>query len=406
MKDIYDVVIVGAGPAGSAAAHYLSLRGLNVLLLDKFTFPRDKTCGDALTPRALRVLDEMGMLEDLLKVGHSLNDVAFFSPKGYSVVAPVPKKESRSSHLLFTPRLILDNIILERALVSGAQFQSPVRVTDIVQDEDCAIIRGEHQNRAVEYKARMVIVAIGANIKLLLRMGLLKKAPQMMLCARAYFEGMAEVLEAAQCRFDGVPLPGYGWVFPLSNSSANVGVGFFRAGLTARWMPKTARTVFDTFTQTPPLQKILTGAHQVGPIKGYPLRLDFARSPTFAERILLVGEAAGLVNPVTGEGIDYALESGKMAADHIIGMFPANDLSIKNLSVYDRLLRERYQRLFVLCDRLRFLYLNPLVLNRVIRSVAHQDDLMEMFMNIIIENEDAYEGLSPRTLSKVVFGKV
>ena len=348
----------------------------------------------------------MGMLEDLLKVGHSLNDVAFFSPKGYSVVAPVPKKESRSSYLLFTPRLILDNIILERALVSGAQFQSPVRVTDIVQDEDCAIIRGEHQNQAVEYKARMVIVAIGANIKLLLRMGLLKKAPQMMLCARAYFEGMAEVLDAAQCRFDGVPLPGYGWVFPLSNSSANVGVGFFRAGMTARWMPKTARTVFDTFTQTPPLQKILTGAHKVGPIKGYPLRLDFARSPTFAERILLVGEAAGLVNPVTGEGIDYALESGKMAADHIIGMFSANNLSIKSLAVYDRLLRERYQRLFVLCDRLRFLYLNPLVLNRVIRSVAHQDDLMEMFMNIIIENEDAYEGLSPRTLSKVVFGKV
>ena len=404
MKDIYDVVIVGAGPGGSAAAHYLSLRGLNVLLLDKFTFPRDKTCGDALTPRALRVLDEMGMLEDLLKVGHSLNDVAFFSPKGYSVVAPVPKKESRSDYLLFVPRLILDNIILERALASGTQFQSPVRVTDIVQDEDCAIIRGEHQNQAVEYKARMVIVAIGANIKLLLRMGLLKKAPQMMLCARAYFEGMAEVLDAAQCRFDGVPLPGYGWVFPLSSSSANVGVGFFRAGPTARWMPKTARTVFDTFTQTPPLQKILTGAHRVGSIKGYPLRLDFARSPTFAERILLVGEAAGLVNPVTGEGIDYALESGKMAADHIIGMFSANDLSIKNLAVYDRLLRERYQRLFVLCDRLRFLYLNPLVLNRVIRSVAHQDDLMEMFMNIIIENEDAYEGLSPRTLSKLVFG--
>src|SRR5204863_1191051 len=105
-----------------------------------------------------------------------------------------------------------------------------------------------------------------------------------------------------------------------------------------------------------------------------------------------------------GEGIDYALESGKMAAEHLIRMFAANDLSIKQLAEYDRLLRERYQRLFVLCDRLRFLYLNPLVLNRAVRSVAQQNDLMEMFMNIIIENEDAYEGLSPRTLSKVVFG--
>src|SRR5436305_4217050 len=146
----------------------------------------------------------------------------------------------------------------------------------------------------------------------------------MMLCARAYFEGMAEVLDAAQCRFDGVPLPGYGWVFPLSNSSANIGVGFFRAGLTARWMPKTARTVFDSFIETPALQSILAGAQRVGPIKGYPLRIDFARSPTYAERILLVGEAAGLVNPVTGEGIDYALESGKMAAEHLMRMFAAN----------------------------------------------------------------------------------
>ncbi|MDQ6642997.1 MAG: geranylgeranyl reductase family protein [Chloroflexota bacterium] len=405
MKDIYDVVIVGAGPGGSAAAHYLSSQGFNVLLLDKFTFPRDKTCGDALTPRALRVLDEMGMLDDLMQVGHHLEKVAFFAPKGHAVTASIPQKDSRSGHLLFIPRLILDNMILERALASGAQFQSPVRVTEIVQDADCVVVKGEYHNQATTYKARMAIVAVGANIKLLLRMGLLKKAPQVMLCSRAYFEGMTDMPDAAQCRFDGVPLPGYGWVFPVSNSSANVGVGFLRAGLTARWMPKTARTIFDSFIQTPPLQSILAGAQRVGPIKGYPLRIDFARSPTYTERVLLVGEAAGLVNPVTGEGIDYALESGKMAAEHLIHMFAANDLSIKHLAEYDQLLRERYQRLFVLCDRLRFLYLNPLVLNRVVRSVAQQNDLMEMFMNIVIENHNAYEGISARTISKVVFGK-
>jgi hypothetical protein len=86
-------------------------------------------------------------------------------------------------------------------------------------------------------------------------------------------------------------------------------------------------------------------------------------------------------------------------------MFAANDLSIKHLAEYDRLLRERYQRLFVLCDRLRFLYLNPLVLNRAVRSVAQQNDLMEMFMNIVIENQNVYEGISARTITKAVFGK-
>src|SRR5256885_64573 len=101
MSEMYDVAIVGAGPGGSAAAHYLALRGFNVLLLDKSTFPRDKTCGDALTPRALRILDDMALLDDLLKVGHSLTDIAFFAPKGHSVTAPVPRNESRTDYLLF-----------------------------------------------------------------------------------------------------------------------------------------------------------------------------------------------------------------------------------------------------------------------------------------------------------------
>jgi len=252
----------------------------------------------------------------------------------------------------------------------------------------------------------MVIVATGANIKLLLQMGLLKKPPLMMLCARTYFEGMTSISDRVQCHFDGVPLPGYGWVFPLSDSSANVGTGFIRSGLTARWMPTTAREAFDTFIQTPLLQNMLGSAQRVGPIKGYPLRVDFASAPTFSDRVMLVGEAAGLVNPVTGEGIDYALESGKIAAEYLLNMFAAGDLSGNNLKAYDKLLRQRYQDLFVLCNRLRFVYLNPLILNRVVTSAARNRDLMKLVMNIVLENQDVYEGLSPRTMLKVVFGNI
>ena len=406
MKDMYDVAIVGAGPGGSAAAHYLAKGGLDVLLLDKFNFPRDKTCGDALTPRALRVLNEMGVLDELLRIGYRLNGVELIAPKGHSVVAPMPKKDGRTDYVLIVPRLILDNIILQRSVNSGVQFESPVRVNTIEQDANGVIVKGECRERSVSYRARMVIIATGANVKLLLQMGLLKKPPLMMLCARTYFEGMTNMSDLVQCHFDGVPLPGYGWVFPLSDSSANVGSGFFRSGLTARWMPDTARQAFDTFIQTPLLQNMLGGAKRVGPIKGYPLRVDFASAPTFSDRVMLVGEAAGLVNPVTGEGIDYALESARIAAEHLLNMFAAGDLSSKNLKVYDRLLRQRYQDLFVLCNRLRFVYLNPLILNRVVTSAARSQDLMKLFMNIVLENQDAYEGLSPRTILKVVFGKM
>ena len=404
MKDMYDVAVVGAGPGGSAAAHYLTQGGLDVLLLDKFSFPRDKTCGDALTPRALRVLDEMGLLDELLRVGHRLNEIALIAPKGHSVVAPVPRKDGKTDYVLIVPRLILDHIILQRSVTGGAHFESPVRVNDIEQDVKGLVVRGEYRGRAVSYKARMAIVATGANIKLLLQMGLLKKPPLMMLCARAYFEGMRDVSDEVQCHFDGVPLPGYGWMFPLSDSSANIGAGFFRSGLTARWMPATAREAFDTFIQTPLLNNALSGAQRAGPIKGYPLRVDFASAPTFSDRVMLVGEAAGLVNPVTGEGIDYALESAKMAAEQLLSMFAAGDLSGERLKAYDRLLRRRYQDLFVLCNRLRFVYLNPLILNRVVSAAARDQDLMRIFMNIVLENQHVNEGLSTRTMLKVVFG--
>jgi geranylgeranyl reductase family protein len=404
MKDTYDVAVVGAGPGGSAAAYYLARSGLDVLLLDKFSFPRDKTCGDALTPRALRVLDEMGILDELLRVGHRLDGIELIAPKGHSVAAPVPKKDGRTDYVLIVPRLILDHIILQRSVTGGAHFESPVRVNGIEQDVKGLVVKGEYHGRAVSYKARMAIVATGANIKLLLRMGLLKKPPLMMLCARAYFEGMRDVGDVVQCHFDGVPLPGYGWVFPLSDSSANIGAGFFRSGLTARRMPATAREAFDTFIQTPLLQNMLDGAQRAGPIKGYPLRVDFASAPTFSDKLMLVGEAAGLVNPVTGEGIDYALESAKIAAEHLVRMFAADDLSGKNLKAYDKLLRQHYQDLFVLCNRLRFVYLNPLILNRVVTAAAHDQDLLRIFMNIVLENQNVYEGLSPRTILKVVFG--
>src|SRR5215472_677489 len=125
MQEMYDAVIVGAGPGGSATAYYLAKEGFNVLLLDKFNFPRDKTCGDALTPRALQILEDMGLLDSLLKVGYRSHQLELISTKGEIASAPFPKSDSMCDYLLVVPRLILDNIILESALTSGASFQAP-----------------------------------------------------------------------------------------------------------------------------------------------------------------------------------------------------------------------------------------------------------------------------------------
>ena len=403
MKEIYDVVIVGAGPSGSTTAHYLAKEGFNVMLLDKFDFPRDKTCGDGLTPRALHILDDMGILDTVNHVGQRSNKLELISPKGHTASALIPKKENLCDYLLVVPRLILDNIILECALSSGAKFQAPVRVTSIEQEGNTMLVKGEQRAKAITFQARMVIHATGANTKLLLNTGILKKMPQMVLAARTYYDGITSSIDAAQFRIDNVPLPGYGWIFPVSDTSANVGIGLFRVGLASRWLPKNAHTAFDTFIQSPPLQKLLSGARQVGPIKGFPIRVDFARSPTFGERTMIIGEAAGLVNPVTGEGIDYGMESGKMAAEHLSHMFAVGDFSVKQLAAYDKLLRQRYQRLFVLCDKLRLLYLNSLFVNQVVRAVSRSEELMNLFLNIAVENQNANKGLAPSTIAKVLF---
>src|SRR5438552_11228732 len=114
MSEIYDVVIVGAGPSGSTTAYYLAKEGFKVLLLDKFNFPRDKTCGDGLTPRALQILDDMDLLDTLHQVGYHSHKLELISTNGDVASALLPKQEDLYDYLLVVPRLVLDNIILER----------------------------------------------------------------------------------------------------------------------------------------------------------------------------------------------------------------------------------------------------------------------------------------------------
>lgn len=400
MSKIYDVVVVGAGPGGSAAAHYLARAGLDVLLVDKFEFPRDKTCGDAMTPRALTVLEDMGLLAALRRTGCHIRELEIFAPRGHSTVAPIPEHPGRPDYALIVPRLILDNAIRERALASGAAFAGGVHVTALEPNGREVVIRQRGERSAAPIRARLAVVATGANVSLLLRSGLLPQAPPLMLAARTYYEELSGLQRRIQFRFDGVPLPGYGWVFPVSDSAANVGAGFFTTGRTARPLPATPGIALENFVRIPPLRALLAGARQAGPVKGFPLRVDFATAPTFGQRVLLVGEAAGLVNPLTGEGIDYALESGKIAAEHVIRLFAAGDLARPDLAAYDELLRRRFQRLFIFCTRLRNLFMRPLFLNRLIKASARRADLTGLLISLVLGDEAVTGRVSGHTVLK------
>ena len=403
-NQIYDVVIVGAGPGGSTAAHYLAKQGMDVLLLDKADFPRDKTCGDGLTPRALHQLADMGIFEEADRAGFRVNGLELHAKSGKQMRAEVPAHPEYPNQLLIVPRLQLDDIIRQRAISSGARYQSPTLVRNIVTKSDRVMIQADFGGRKETYHARVAILAVGANMRMLMDLGILTHNPSVLLAARAYIEGMAGLNDYIQVHLGHVPQPGYGWVFPISETSANVGVGYWQKHVPWKKSPSSARSALEQFYLNPKMQAMLAKAKVQGAIRSYPLRIDFATAPTYAERILLVGETAGLVSPLTGEGIDFAMESAHIAAQFLENSFERGDFSLAGFASYDRLLRKSFQSLFLALGKVRKLYLNPTLMSRAIAAAGSFPEIKQLLVNVMLSQRHPSEMLNLRVLRNIVMG--
>lgn len=400
MHNLFDVIVIGAGPAGSTAAYYLSHAGLKTLLLDKAEFPRDKTCGDGLTPRALPVLDAMGLLPEVTRNGWQLDRLKVSAPSGRSVTLQLQSIPHVPGYALVMPRFKLDNLIKERAIKAGTHFLGNIHVKNVQVSGDEVIVEAARE----KYHGRMAIIATGANTGLLSKLGLLKNDHPMIVAARAYFEDIEQLDTCFQFRFDGVILPGYGWVFPLSPTSANIGAGFVR--VSKKHAAISVKVSFEKFIGSPMLKQMLTNAQQQSPLKSFPIRVDFAQSPTFSQRILLAGEAAGLVNPLTGDGIDYALESGKIAAEHVIEMFEVGDFSVSRLDAYDVHLRRKYQNLFRFCEQVRRFTLHHHRLNVLVAHAEHHPKLSAGLVDYVLGAKAVPENLSLFMILKKVIANL
>lgn len=343
-----DVLVIGAGPGGSAAAHGLAQAGLDVLLLDRAEFPRDKTCGDGLTHRAVAITAEMGALPEVLAAGYRIDDFEVVSPRGRVAVAPLPERDGVTA--LVVPRLELDDILRRRAVAAGARFRGGSLVRALHASPHGVEVEVSHPAGARTERARAAVLATGAATPLLKSAGLLRHQPPFMIAAREYVRGLPPPGHRLRMGYAGTATLGYGWIFPIGEDAVNLGAGIFRhqPGLSAR-------SVLETFRARSALGRMVEGGASFGR-KSYPLRTDFTSSVTVGPRTLLVGEAAGLVNPLSGEGIDAALESGRMAARHLLDAFAAGDFSPGRLMAYDAALRERYQAVFETCVRLRAVF--------------------------------------------------
>lgn len=386
MAHVHDAVIVGAGPGGSAAAHFLSARGFDVLLLDRARFPRDKTCGDGLTPRALRVLHDMGVLDAVAQRGCAVHAYEVVAPNGRATSASITAEPGA----LVIRRRVLDEMLVNHAIRAGARFESRASVNRIEAHPSGVTV---HTDDGRRFSGRVAVVATGAATGVLKRSGVLRHEPRHMLAARAYFADLGHhVAGSFQLRFDAAPMPGYGWIFPVAPDVANIGVAFM-----PRQQSPTASAAFERFINGPSQRQMLAGGQRVGPLKGYPIRTDFLHAPTFAERTLLVGEAAGLVNPLTGEGIDYALESAALAADHLAGLLGEDDLSIARLTGYHELLHARFQKIFRFGEWIRDWYGHAPLLNVLVVLANRRPELRQLLANIVLGEREP-RGYGPATM--------
>lgn len=306
-----DVLVIGAGPAGSAAACALARAGARVVVADQAVFPRDKVCGDALVPDALTALSRLGLKAPVAARMKRMQGIRVYVPDGSHV--------SLEAELGCLPRTVLDEILLQAAASAGAELMMPARAVAPIRDGGAvggAVFVGGGGQR-VEVRARTTVLATGAAARPLQLFGVCTRSEASATAARCYYrvpESVARSLDFLCISYDRSICPGYGWLFPGPAGVFNVGVGYFYDS-PRRPDQTNLRLLFDRFLQTFPLARELAAVSTpITSLRGSPLRTGLRGAALSADGVLVVGEAAGLTYPFSGEGIGKALESGMLAA--------------------------------------------------------------------------------------------
>ncbi|MFF1924494.1 geranylgeranyl reductase family protein [Streptomyces sp. NPDC058221] len=315
------VIVVGAGPAGSSAAFHLAGAGVDVLLLEKSDFPREKVCGDGLTPRAVHQLIRMGV--DIKAPGWTRSRGMRWITGDRQVQIDWPSLGGYPDFGLTRSRHDFDDILARHAVAAGARLRTGVKVTEPVTDRAGRIIGVTAVSGAGEpvvHRAPVVIAADGASARLALAMGLQRDTKrQIATAARRYYRSpersREEFLELwADLRFPRSDryLPGYGWIFPMGDGRVNVGLGAIPHRRHGK--PDLRATLDQWLARTPP-EWGLREENAEGPVRSAALPLGLNRHPLYARGLLLVGDSGGMVSPWNGEGIGQALEAGEVAAE-------------------------------------------------------------------------------------------
>jgi menaquinone-9 beta-reductase len=322
-----DVIVVGSGPAGSSAAFYLASAGLDVLVLEKSRFPREKVCGDGLTPRAVKALTAMGVpLPE--SDGWLRNQGLRIIGGGGRIELSWPELSSYPGFGLVRTRLDFDEILARHAQKAGARLLEGVNVTGPLRDDRTGRVIGVTARETVDgeaaqhtFRGRVVVAADGNSSRLSVAMGLRKRDDRPLgVAVRSYYTTPRhddDYMEAWLDLWDGDSLlPGYGWIFGMGDGTSNVGLGLLNTSEAFGHIDY--RVLLRKWLAGMPPEWGLTEENRTQPVRGSALPMGFNRTPHYTRGLLLAGDSGGMVNPFNGEGIAYAMEAGAIAARTIV----------------------------------------------------------------------------------------
>ncbi|HUR70272.1 MAG TPA: geranylgeranyl reductase family protein [Candidatus Thermoplasmatota archaeon] len=397
----YDVIVVGGGPGGSTTATFLAREGHRVLLLEKATFPRDKVCGDAISGKSASVLREMGIADVVEEAPHAIAEGVLFSgPKGDLVQIPFPKdidptgiKNSKKYNYVtagyVSRRLVYDDILFQHAKAQKS-------VTTIEDVEVSGLLRegprvtGVRMKDGREFRAPLVIGADGAMSVVAKEVGAFERDHDHWIGAfRVYYQGVTGMSNDIEIHFVDGLIPGYFWIFPLDNGLANVGSGMIETDLQDK--TKSIRLIEDTYRimrEHPMFKERFANAKEVdGSRRGWLLPLGSKHRPIAGDGWMLVGDAAALIDPFSGEGIGNAMVSGRLAAAQATKALAARDFSKAMLFAYESAVRSELDRELQMSYKLQKLGRRTWLLNFVLRRAARSERVRNTISAMLADRE-------------------
>ncbi len=388
-----DILIIGAGPAGAAAAVVLGRAGVPCTLVDKAQFPRDKVCGDAISGKVVSTLNRIdpAIMERFRGESAQVGSwgVSFVAPNGKAL--RVPFRQSYDAGVDEAPgfiskRLDFDDFLLQEALrYPTVDFQPD---TEIRQATFSAGRWSVSASNGTMYQPRLLLVANGAQSILPRQLaGLQKENGHYCAGIRTYWQGVTgmEADNFIELHFIKDFLPGYLWIFPLPNGMANVGVGMRSDKVAARKV-NLKQEMLRIIQETPAFRERFQHAEMVDGPKGYGLPLGSRKRRISGDGFMLLGDAASLIDPFTGEGIGNAIISGKVAAETVISLLPSEAYSADRLLPYDQEVYRKLWRELLLSYRMQQLVNYPwlfnLVVNKALRNKTLQETISCMFEDL------------------------